>query len=132
MLLNFFIERQHLHHSRQQQRIHRRIRQIRVRGFDLREIHCVGRGRIDVFCLVMRLHEIEAEGPDEQRRVAFPLGNVSCQLRRIHRFRRREITAGAHVVEQRQRQQRQSDDDDPQIARTRADLQFVDQVLNQL
>ena len=121
------------HQSGQYNRIHRRIRQVRVGVvFDLCEIQVGGCRRRDMFGLVVALHEVKTERADKQRGVTFAIRDVARQLRRVHRFLGGEIPIRAQIVNQRQTHNRQAQHEKPQITRPRADLRHVNQFLDQL
>ena len=127
------MKRQHFHQSSQHDRIHRRIRQIRMGGvFDMCEIQVGGCRRRGIFGLVVALHEVKTERPDKQRGVTFAIRDVACQLRRVHRFLRGEIPIRAQIVNQRQTHNGQAQYEEPQITRTPAGFGHVNQFLNQL
>ena len=126
------IERQHFHQACQHERIHRRIRQIRVRSVLINAQSGVGLATVAGFLgSLWRCTRYRLNGRMNKRRVTVPIGYVPGELGRVHRFRRGEIPIRAEVVEKHQRNHAQRQRENAQIARTRADFQLVDQVLNE-
>ena len=121
-------EGQHFHRACQQERIDRRIRQVRMHGFEPGGVGDRARRRrlrVDL------LDQGDAQRPDEERGVTFALSDIAGQLRRVHGLLAGHIAKRAPVVADHGRDQNQKAQTDAEVANAAAGDQPMYEVLRQ-